>query len=182
MSAKEKKAGKSEDPAIARNRKARFEFEVLEKFEAGIELVGSEVKSLRNGDVSISEAFVRPRENELWVLGMNIKPYAQANILNHDPVRPRKLLMHRREIERLIGKTKEKGLTLVPTRAGASITTSARRSRSARRSAPFAASPAAGAEPSVVFPQAAHVSRRIGRPRATSIGCRRRVAGHPLDL
>jgi len=70
---------------IARNKRARFQYEVIEKYEAGIALTGSEVKSLRNRDVSINEAFARPRNGELWVLGMNIKPYPQANIRNHEP-------------------------------------------------------------------------------------------------
>lgn len=113
MSAKENKK-EAEENAIARNKKARFEYEILDKVEAGIELVGSEVKSLRNGDVSINEAFVRPRDGQLYILQMNIKPYAQANIMNHDPVRPRRLLLHRAEINRMIGRIAEKGYTIVP--------------------------------------------------------------------
>ncbi len=114
MSAKEKKSGASEENVIATNRKARFEYEILEKFEAGISLVGSEVKSLRNRDVSIAEAFARPKEGEVWLLGMNIKTYAQANVRNHEPLRPRKLLLHRREIHRITGKVAERGFTLIP--------------------------------------------------------------------
>ena len=117
MSAQKKKSGKADPPvenAIARNKKARFDYEVLEKFEAGISLVGSEVKSLRNGDVSINEAFARPRNGELWLLGMNIKLYQHANIRNHEPLRPRKLLLHRREIEQIMGLVSERGLTIVP--------------------------------------------------------------------
>jgi SsrA-binding protein len=114
MSAKEKKAAASEENVIATNRKARFQYEILEKFEAGISLVGSEVKSLRNRDVSIAEAFARPKEGEVWLLGMNIKPYAQANVRNHEPLRPRKLLLHRREIRRIAGKVAERGFTLIP--------------------------------------------------------------------
>ena len=114
MSAKEKKSAASEENVIATNRKARFEYELLEKFEAGISLVGSEVKSLRNRDVSIAEAFARPQGDEVWLLGMNIKPYAQANIRNHEPLRPRKLLLHRREIHRIVGKVAERGFTLIP--------------------------------------------------------------------
>ena len=115
MSAKEKKSeAAADETTIARNRKAQFEYEILEKMEVGLRLVGSEVKSLRNHDVSINEAFARPRDGELWLLGMNIKPYAQANIRNHDPVRPRKLLLHRREMVRLLGKVTERGMTLVP--------------------------------------------------------------------
>jgi len=104
----------SDENLIARNKKARFEYEVLETFEVGLSLLGSEVKSLRNREVSINEAFVRPRNGELWVLGMNIKPYKQANIRNHEPLRPRKLLLHRREIQRIIGKVSERGHTIVP--------------------------------------------------------------------
>jgi SsrA-binding protein len=114
MSAKEKKSAASEENVIATNRKARFEYEILEKFEAGISLVGSEVKSLRNRDVSIAEAFARPKVDEVCLLGMNIKPYAQANIANHEPLRPRKLLLHRREIDKIIGKVAERGFTLIP--------------------------------------------------------------------
>jgi len=106
----------ADENTIARNKRARFEYEVLEEFEAGISLVGSEVKSLRNRDVSINEAFARPRGGEIWLLGMNIKQYAQANIRNHEPLRPRKLLLHRREINRILGKVAERGLTMVPLR------------------------------------------------------------------
>ena len=104
----------SDENTIARNKKARFSYEVLDTVEAGIELLGSEVKSLRNRDVSINEAFARPRGGELWLLGMNIKPYKQANIRNHEPLRPRKLLLHRREIDRIIGSVSERGHTIVP--------------------------------------------------------------------
>jgi len=117
MSAKEykgKKPGETEENVIVRNKKARFEFELLERLEAGIALVGSEVKSLRNRDVSINEAFARPRDGEMWLLGMNIKLYAMAGIRNHEPLRPRKLLLHRREIVRIVGKLTERGFTLVP--------------------------------------------------------------------
>ena len=114
MSAKDKKNDPSEENAIARNRKAHFEYEILEKFEAGIELLGSEVKSLRNRDVSIAEAYAGPRAGEMWLLNMNIKPYAQANIRNHEPLRPRKLLLHRREIARIAAKVSERGFTVVP--------------------------------------------------------------------
>ena len=111
---KSKKPDETEENIIARNKKARFEFEILERFEAGVALVGSEVKSLRNRDVSINEAFARPRDGEIWLLGMNIKPYAMAGTRNHDPIRPRKLLLHRREIVRIVGKLAERGFTLVP--------------------------------------------------------------------
>ena len=114
MSNSGKKPPKNDENTIARNKKARFEYEVLDTFEAGIAFLGSEVKSLRNRDVSINEAFVRPRNGELWVLGMNIKPYKQANIMNHEPLRPRKLLLHRKELTRIIGQVSERGHTIVP--------------------------------------------------------------------
>jgi SsrA-binding protein len=116
MSDTKKNASKKEDdiPAIARNKRARYEFEILEKFQAGIALWGTEVKSLRNGDVSIGEAFARPRGKELFLLGMNIKPYKQASARQHEPLRPRKLLMHRKEIDRICAKLAERGYTLVP--------------------------------------------------------------------
>ena len=104
------------DTLIARNKKARFDYEILETYEAGLVLKGSEVKSLRNRDVSINGAFARMRNGELHLLGANIKPYAQATIENHDPTRPRKLLLHKRELARLTGKRAERGLTLVPLR------------------------------------------------------------------
>ena len=115
-----KKAGKKQrTPAsgdVATNRRARPKFQVLERFEAGIALQGSEVKSLREGKASINEAYAAIEKGELWMRGAHIPPYLPASTQNHDPDRPRKLLMHRREIERLIGKTAERGLTLIPTR------------------------------------------------------------------
>jgi SsrA-binding protein len=100
---------------VATNRQAAFRFNLLERFEAGIVLQGSEVKSLRNGSVQLKDAYAEVRDGELWLRNMHIAPYAPARD-NHDPERPRKLLLHRREIERLIGKTAERGLTIVPTR------------------------------------------------------------------
>ncbi len=105
-----------QDSLIARNKKAGFDYEIIETYEAGLVLTGSEVKSLRNRDVSINGAFARMRNGELYLLGANIKPYAQATIENHDPTRPRKLLLHKRELARLTGKMAERGLTLVPLR------------------------------------------------------------------
>lgn len=100
---------------VQRNKKAFFNYEILERLEAGLVLTGSEVKSIRDGKVSIQEAYAKVREGEVWVVGMDISPYPQAGPYhNHDPRRPRKLLLHRREIQRLIGKTQEKGLTLIP--------------------------------------------------------------------
>jgi len=99
---------------IARNRKARFNFELLERFEAGMVLMGTEVKSLRAGRCNLGDAYADIRDGEVWLRNLHISPYEQANRMNHDPMRPRKLLMNRREIRRLIGKVTEKGLTLVP--------------------------------------------------------------------
>ena len=100
---------------VATNRQAAFRYNLLEKFEAGIVLQGSEVKSLRDGGVQLKDAYAEVRDGEVWLRNMYIAPYEPARE-NHDPERPRKLLLHRREIERLIGKTAERGLTLVPTR------------------------------------------------------------------
>jgi SsrA-binding protein len=100
---------------VATNRQAAFRFNLLERVEAGIVLQGSEVKSLRSGSVQLKDAYAEVRDGEVWLRNMHIAPYAPARE-NHEPDRPRKLLLHRREIERLIGKTAEKGLTIVPTR------------------------------------------------------------------
>jgi SsrA-binding protein len=100
---------------VATNRQAAFRFNLLERVEAGIVLQGSEVKSLRNGSVQLKDAYAEVHDGEVWLRNMHIAPYSPARE-NHDPDRPRKLLLHRREIERLIGKTAEKGLTIVPTR------------------------------------------------------------------
>jgi len=101
---------------VATNRRARHKFQVLERMESGIELRGSEVKSLREGKAQINEAYAVIDGGEVWLRGAHIPPYLPASQENHDPDRPRKLLLHRREIERLIGKTAERGLTLVPIR------------------------------------------------------------------
>lgn len=101
---------------VATNRQASFRFNLLERWECGIQLQGSEVKSLREGSVQLKDAFAEVRDGEVWLQRLYIAPYKPAARDNHEPERPRKLLMHRREIERLIGKTAEKGLTLVPTR------------------------------------------------------------------
>ena len=105
-----------DEKVAASNRKARHNYEILERLEAGIRLTGSEVKSLRAGRASLTEAFARIRDGEAWLEGMHIPPYEQGQTKGYDPIRPRKLLLHRREIERLIGKTKEQGLALVPMR------------------------------------------------------------------
>jgi SsrA-binding protein len=101
---------------VATNRQATYRYHLLEKFECGIVLRGSEVKSLREGRVQLKDAYATVRDGEVWLHNMHIAPYGPAARDNHEPERPRKLLMHKREIERLIGKTQEKGLTLVPTR------------------------------------------------------------------
>jgi SsrA-binding protein len=101
---------------IATNRQARFRYELLETWETGIALQGSEVKSLRDGKANLKDAYGLVRDGEVWLHNAHIAPYAPAAGDGHDPERPRKLLMHKREIERLIGKTHERGLTLVPTR------------------------------------------------------------------
>jgi SsrA-binding protein len=101
---------------IVDNRRARHDYELLERFEAGLVLTGTEVKSLRQGRATLAQAFADVRGSEVWLVGANIATYDQGNIANHDPERDRKLLLHRREIASLIGKVREKGLTLVPTR------------------------------------------------------------------
>ncbi|MBF0142975.1 MAG: SsrA-binding protein SmpB [Magnetococcales bacterium] len=101
---------------IANNRKARFNYEILEVFEAGVALEGTEVKSLRAGKINLDDSYATVHFEELMWLNANIPEYSHGNIHNHDPRRSRKLLMHRREIKRLIGITREKGLTLIPTR------------------------------------------------------------------
>ncbi|MCI9105951.1 MAG: SsrA-binding protein SmpB [Lachnospiraceae bacterium] len=99
---------------IANNKKAYHDYFIDEKFECGIELFGTEVKSIRSGKCSIKEAFVRIEKGEVYVFGMHVNPYEKGNIFNKDPLRAKKLLMHRQEINRLEGKIREKGLTLVP--------------------------------------------------------------------
>lgn len=99
---------------IAENRKARHNYVVLDTLECGIVLVGSEVKSLRSGRISLDEAYGRIKDGEVWLVGCDIPEYVQANQFNHQPRRPRKLLLHRREIKRFAGRAYEKGLTLVP--------------------------------------------------------------------
>jgi len=114
MSPKGEPAGQK---TVVSNRRARHDYEILERFEAGIVLTGAEVKSLRGGRGSLAEAFARVRGEEVWLERMHIPPYEQAmDKGRYDPTRTRKLLLHRKEIERLIGKTAERGLTLVPLR------------------------------------------------------------------
>ena len=101
---------------IADNRRARHDYELLERFEAGLVLTGTEVKSLRDGRASLAQAFADVRDGEVWLVGAEISTYEQGNIANHVPTRDRKLLLHRGEIASLYGKVRERGLTLVPTR------------------------------------------------------------------
>jgi SsrA-binding protein len=101
---------------IAENRRARHDYHLLERYEAGIALSGTEVKSLRAGRADLARAFADLRGNELWLVGAHIDEYAQGNMQNHEPDRDRKLLLHRREIDSLTAKVRERGLTLVPTR------------------------------------------------------------------
>ena len=107
-------AKKSENRLIANNKKAYHDYFIEDTYEAGIELAGTEVKSMRMGKCSIKESFVRIQNGEVYIYGMNISPYEKGNIFNKDPLRVRKLLLHRYEINKLEGKLKEKGLTLVP--------------------------------------------------------------------
>lgn len=99
---------------VARNRRARFEYDLLEKVEAGIVLTGTEVKSLRTGKASLEEAYASVDRGEVWLNGCDIPEYLQANRMNHKPKRPRKLLLHRSEIQKVAAKSGERGLTLVP--------------------------------------------------------------------
>ncbi len=111
-SPEEKKA----EVLIADNRKAHFDYHVLETFEAGIMLLGTEVKGIREGKANLRDAYARVEKGEVWLYNVHINPYSHRGYVDHDPKRRRKLLMHKQEIRKLIGKTVEKGLTLVPTR------------------------------------------------------------------
>lgn len=99
---------------VANNKKAYHDYFVDEKYETGLVLHGTEVKSLRMGKCSIKEAFIRIENGEVWIYGMHVSPYEKGNLFNKDPLRPKKLLMHKSEINKLLGKVKEKGITLVP--------------------------------------------------------------------
>ncbi len=101
---------------VATNRQASFRYNLLERFECGIVLTGTEVKSLREGKAQLKDSYAVIRDGEVWLIGAYVPPYGPASRENHEPERPRKLLLHKSEIERLIGKTKERGLTLIPTR------------------------------------------------------------------
>ncbi len=100
---------------VARNRKANFEYFLLERYEAGIALQGSEIKSIRKGQISINEAYVQTDGREAWLLEAHIAPYEQASHFQHDPKRPRRLLLHKREIRELWDETRKKGVTIIPT-------------------------------------------------------------------
>jgi len=105
-----------EEKTVALNRKARHEYSIEDSFEAGIALTGTEIKSIRAGHVSLQEAYARIERGEAWLVGAHIAPFAGGNRLNHEAKRSRKLLLHRDEIDELLGKTKSKGLTIVPLR------------------------------------------------------------------
>src|SRR5690242_11325790 len=113
-----KKSGKRKAAPgdVATNRQASYRYNLIDRYEAGIQLVGSEVKSLRAGQVQLKDGYASLEKGEVWLHNVHISPYEPASRENHEAERPRKLLLHRREIERLIGSTSEKGLTLVPTR------------------------------------------------------------------
>jgi len=101
---------------VSTNRKAKFEYFLIETFEAGIALQGSEIKSIRAGQVSLTEAYVQTDGQEAWLMGAHVAPYEQANRFNHDPLRPRRLLLHKKEIRQLWDSVRQKGMTIVPTR------------------------------------------------------------------
>ncbi len=112
-----KKKPKKQDPnssIVCTNRKAKREYEILEQLECGIELLGSEVKSIRAGQVSINDAYGRVEDGQVWLINLDINEYPQANVMNHEPKRKRRLLLHRREIRKFAESADEKGLTLVP--------------------------------------------------------------------
>jgi SsrA-binding protein len=110
MAAKDEKKPK----VVADNRKARFNYFIDETFEAGVSLTGTEVKSLRQGKATIAEAYADARDGEIWLINSNIPEYLQANRFNHAPKRPRKLLLHKRQIEKLVGAVEREGMTLIP--------------------------------------------------------------------
>lgn len=117
MSRKPPKGKSAEDPqtrTVCRNRKALKEYDILDELECGIVLCGSEVKSIRANKVSIDEAFARVRDGEVWLVNADIAEYPQATVMNHEPKRPRKLLMHKREVRKFAAAAEQKGLTLIP--------------------------------------------------------------------
>lgn len=113
MSTKKSGTAQSHNRAIATNRKAYYDYEILDRYEAGVALTGTEIKSIRAGRVDLRDAYARPQNGELWLVNAHIAPYAAGNLYNHDPRRPRKLLLHRDEIKKLTATVGEKGLTIV---------------------------------------------------------------------
>ncbi|MDQ6745432.1 MAG: SsrA-binding protein SmpB [Actinomycetota bacterium] len=107
---------KSSPGDVATNRQASYRYNLIERFECGLVLTGTEVKALREGKAQLKDSYATLRDGEVWLIGLYIPPYGPAARANHEPERPRKLLLHRQEIERLVGRTKERGFTLVPTR------------------------------------------------------------------
>ena len=117
MNAQKSSKTKKDDPnsrTVCKNRKARHQYDILDELECGIALRGSEVKSIRNGKISIDEAYARLRDGELWLVNCDISPYPQATVMNHEPRRPRKLLLHKRELAKFAESADQQGLTLVP--------------------------------------------------------------------
>src|ERR1700722_17176072 len=114
MSAKKQEKGDANSQTVCRNRRARHEYDILDELECGVVLVGSEVKSIRNGKISIEEAYARIREGELWLVGADIAEYPQATVMNHEPKRVRKLLIRKQELQKVAESATQKGLTLVP--------------------------------------------------------------------
>ncbi len=113
---KDKSNAKSDGRAIASNRRAFYNFEILDRYEAGLVLTGTEIKSIRAGRVDLADAYARPQDGELWLVNAYIAPYESASAYNHDPRRSRKLLLHKKEMANLIGSVREKGLTMVALR------------------------------------------------------------------
>ena len=112
-----KKGSKNDDPnskVVCRNRKAKQRYDILDQLECGIVLTGSEVKSIRNSKISIEEGYVRVQDGELWLVGCNIAEYPQATVMNHDPLRQRKLLLHKKEMRKFAESALQQGLTMVP--------------------------------------------------------------------
>ncbi|MEX2286295.1 MAG: SsrA-binding protein SmpB [Planctomycetaceae bacterium] len=100
--------------SVCSNRKARYEYDILDELECGVTLTGSEVKSIRNGKISIDEAYARLKDGELWLIGCDIAEYPQATVMNHEPKRPRKLLLHKRELAKFAESASQQGLTMIP--------------------------------------------------------------------
>ena len=116
MAKKQAVKDRSKDRAIASNRRAFYNFEILDRYEAGMVLTGTEIKSIRAGRVDLADAYARPQDGELWLVNAYIAPYESASAYNHDPRRSRKLLLHRKEMAGLIGSVRERGLTIVALR------------------------------------------------------------------